>query len=350
MATNPTATATAAEAAAMLRALELAIEGPRSGPNPRVGCVLLDSTGTTLAEGFHAGSGTPHAEVVALNNLRAAGLDSAGLTAVVSLEPCAHTGKTGPCADALLEAGISRVVYSVSDPGAHSGGGAAKLRDAGVSVVSGVEEEAGRAVVERWLFATTAERPWVTLKWAMSLDGRAAAADGTSQWITGPGTREMVHRNRSEHDVIVVGTTTALVDNPSLTARDVAGDLYPTQPLAVVVGNRDVPADAVVRSHPGGFHHHSSHNLDELLEYLFAEGKRSVYVEGGPTLASAFLSAGLVNECHITLGPLLLGGPHTALHDLGISTMSEALALEIRDLTRSGDDIVVTARPASKGH
>jgi diaminohydroxyphosphoribosylaminopyrimidine deaminase/5-amino-6-(5-phosphoribosylamino)uracil reductase len=350
MATNHTATATAAEAAAMLRALELATQGPLSGPNPRVGCVLLDSTGTTLAEGFHAGSGTPHAEVVALTNLRTAGFDPADLTAVVSLEPCAHTGKTGPCVDALLEAGIARVVYSVSDPGAHSGGGATKLEDAGVSVVGGVEQDAGTAIVERWLFSTTTQRPWVTLKWAMSLDGRAAAADGTSQWITGPGTREIVHRNRSEHDVIAVGTTTALVDDPSLTARDVAGDLYPEQPMAVVVGNRDIPADAVMRSHPGGFHHHKSHNLDELLDYLFAEGKRSVYVEGGPTLASAFLGAGLVNECHITMGPVILGGPHTALHDLGISTMSDALALEIRDLTRIGDDIVVTARPASKGH
>ena len=200
--------------AVMKRALELATRGPRKGPNPQVGCVLLDSSHAIVAEGWHEGSGTPHAEIMALANLAHSGLSSRGLTAVVTLEPCAHTGKTGPCAEALLNADIARVVYAVSDPGAASGGGAELLSAAGVEVISGVEASSGEALVERWLHSVTASRPWVTLKWAMSLDGRAAAADGTSQWITGEETRAKVHRDRSEHDAIIVGINTVLVDNP----------------------------------------------------------------------------------------------------------------------------------------
>jgi diaminohydroxyphosphoribosylaminopyrimidine deaminase / 5-amino-6-(5-phosphoribosylamino)uracil reductase len=346
--TADTTTTTVAEATAMSRARELALKGPLTGPNPRVGCVLIDSTGVSVAEGWHGGSGTPHAEVTALLNAGKTGVSTAGLTAVVTLEPCSHTGKTGPCAQALIDAGIARVVYSVSDPGRESGGGAVVLRDAGVDVVSGLDEGAGLALIERWRHSVTLGRPWVTIKWAMSWDGRAAAADGTSQWITGPATREKVHLERSSHDAIVVGTTTALVDDPSLTARTPSGELYPDQPRAIVVGARDIPDSAQVRSHPGGFHHHQDHNLDALTSSLFVEGVRSLYVEGGPTLASAFISAGLVDEIHITVGPLLLGGPLTALGDIGVGTMSNALTLQITELTRLGDDVVVTARVTRK--
>jgi diaminohydroxyphosphoribosylaminopyrimidine deaminase/5-amino-6-(5-phosphoribosylamino)uracil reductase len=229
-----------------------------------------------------------------------------------------------------------------------SGGGAVVLRDAGLDVVAGLDEEAGLALIERWHHSVTLGRPWVTIKWAMSWDGRAAAADGTSQWITGPATREKVHLERSRHDAIVVGTTTALVDDPSLTARTPSGELYPDQPRAIVVGARDIPDSAQVRSHPGGFHHHRDHDLDALMSRLFGEGMRSLYVEGGPTLASAFISAGLVDEIHITVGPLLLGGPLTALGDIGVGTMSNALTLQMTELTRLGDDVVVTARVTRK--
>jgi diaminohydroxyphosphoribosylaminopyrimidine deaminase / 5-amino-6-(5-phosphoribosylamino)uracil reductase len=347
MTANPTTT-TVAEATAMSRARELALKGPITGPNPQVGCVLLDASGTVIAEGWHDGSGTPHAEVVALSEAKASGVDTSGLTAVVTLEPCSHTGKTGPCAQALIDAGIARVVYSVSDPGGESGGGAAVLQDAGIDVVSGLDEEAGLALIERWHHSVTLGRPWVTIKWAMSWDGRAAAADGTSQWITGPATREKVHLERSRHDAIVVGTTTALVDDPSLTARTPSGELYQDQPRALVVGNRGIPESAQVRSHPGGFHHHRDHDLDALMSKLFSEGARSLYVEGGPTLASAFIAAGLVDEIHITVGPLLLGGPLTAIGNIAVSTMSDALALHITELARVGDDVVVTARVTRK--
>ena len=331
--------------AAMKRALELATRGPRTGPNPQVGCVLLDSSHNIVAEGWHEGSGTPHAEIMALENLSRSGVSPQGLTAVVTLEPCAHTGKTGPCAEALLNADIARVVYAVSDPGAASGGGAELLSAAGVEVISGVEASSGEALVERWLHSVTASRPWVTLKWAMSLDGRTAAADGTSQWITGEETRAKVHRDRSEHDAIIVGINTVLVDNPRLTARTPEGDLYPHQPLAIVMGHRDVPQDALIREHPGGFEHVNDHDVQALLTSLGERDIRSVYVEGGATLASAFLAEGLVDELYITMGPMLLGGPNLAITDLGVSTMTDAQDLSITDIQRLGVDIVLTARP-----
>ena len=335
--------------AAMKRALELATRGPRTGPNPQVGCVLLDSSHAIVAEGWHEGSGTPHAEIMALANLAPSGLSSQGLTAVVTLEPCAHTGKTGPCAEALLNADIARVVYAVSDPGAASGGGAELLSAAGVEVISGVEASSGEALVERWLHSVTASRPWVTLKWAMSLDGRTAAADGTSQWITGEETRAKVHRDRSEHDAIIVGINTVLVDNPRLTARTPEGDLYPHQPLAIVMGHRDVPQDALIREHPGGFEHVNDHDVQALLTSLGERDIRSVYVEGGATLASAFLAEGLVDELYITMGPMLLGGSNLAITDLGVSTIANAPCLSITDIQRLGEDIVLTARPQQEG-
>jgi len=334
---------------AMKRALELATRGPRTGPNPQVGCVLLDSSHAIVAEGWHEGSGTPHAEIMALANLAPCGLSSQGLTAVVTLEPCAHTGKTGPCAEALLNADIARVVYAVSDPGAASGGGAELLSAAGVEVISGVEASSGEALVERWLHSVTASRPWVTLKWAMSLDGRTAAADGTSQWITGEETRAKVHRDRSEHDAIIVGINTVLVDNPRLTARTPEGDLYPHQPLAIVMGHRDVPQDALIREHPGGFEHVNDHDVQALLTSLGERDIRSVYVEGGATLASAFLAEGLVDELYITMGPMLLGGSNLAITDLGVSTIANAPCLSITDIQRLGEDIVLTARPQQEG-
>jgi len=335
--------------AAMKRALELATRGPRTGPNPQVGCVLLDSSHAIVAEGWHEGSGTPHAETMALANLAHSGLSSQGLTAVVTLEPCAHTGKTGPCAEALLNADIARVVYAVSDPGVASGGGAELLRAAGVEVISGLEASAGEALIERWLRSVSVSRPWVTLKWAMSLDGRAAAADGTSQWITGEETRAKVHRDRCEHDAIIVGINTVLVDNPRLTARTPEGDLYPHQPLAIVMGHRDVPQDALIREHPGGFEHVNDHDVQALLTSLGERDIRSVYVEGGATLASAFLAEGLVDELYITMGPMLLGGPNLAITDLGVSTMTDAQDLSITDIQRLGVDIVLTARPQQEG-
>ena len=234
--------------AAMRRAFELAEQGPVTGGNPQVGCVLLDADGVTVAEGWHRGAGTPHAECDAMSKLPALGRahadgspDASGLTAVVTLEPCNHTGRTGPCSEALLAAGIERVVYAISDPGHRSGGGAERLRDGGVIVDAGVLADEAEVFLHKWLTAVRRGRPWVTVKWASTLDGRAAAADGSSQWITGTAARQRVHEQRAASDAILTATGTVLADDPSLTARGDAGELMPHQPIPVVVGERADP-------------------------------------------------------------------------------------------------------------
>ncbi|MCS0499533.1 bifunctional diaminohydroxyphosphoribosylaminopyrimidine deaminase/5-amino-6-(5-phosphoribosylamino)uracil reductase RibD [Protaetiibacter mangrovi] len=331
--------------AAMRRALELAARGPVTGGNPQVGCVLLDDSGAIVAEGWHRGAGTPHAEVDALSHLA----DAHGLTAVVSLEPCNHTGRTGPCSEALIAAGVARVVYAVSDPGHESAGGAQRLRSAGVEVVPGVLADEVRASLHPWLTAVARRRPWVTVKWASTLDGRAAAADGTSQWITGTAARQRVHEQRAASDAILVGTGTVLADDPSLTARGDGGELLPHQPLPVVVGETAVPADAALRRHPAGLYETGTRDLAAVLAALDARGIRRVYVEGGPTLASAVIAAGFADEYAVYLAPALLGGARLAVGDLGITTIAEARRLAITSIEQLGDDLLVMARPA-KGH
>ncbi len=336
---------------AMRRALELAARGPVTGGNPQVGCVLLDAAGSIVAEGWHRGAGTAHAEVDALSKLPTASdgrPDAQGLTAVVTLEPCNHTGRTGPCSVALLDAGVSRVVYALGDPGAESGGGAAQLRDHGVEVISGVLEAESEHLLHPWLAAITRGRPWVTVKWASTLDGRAAASDGSSQWITGTAARQRVHEERAASDAILVGTGTVLADNPSLTARGDAGELAPHQPVPVVVGEREVPTDAVLRQHPAGLVETKSRDLARILEDLNTRSLRRVYVEGGPTLASAVIAAGFADEFSIYLAPVLLGGDKLSIGELGIPSIDRALRLRITAIEQLGDDLHVLAVPDKK--
>lgn len=332
---------------AMQRALELSARGPSTGPNPQVGCVILSPDGDTIAEGWHRGLGTAHAEVDALSRLPDGG--ARGATAVVTLEPCNHHGHTGPCSEALIAAGVARVVYAVSDPNPTASGGAAHLREAGVEVTGGVLADAVADFLHPWLTATRLGRPHVTLKWASSLDGRAAAADGTSQWITGEAARAHVHTQRAAADAIIVGTGTVLADDPSLTARDTAGNLLPDQPVPVVIGERPVPSRARLHDHPKPLIATASRDLDTALHGLYARGIRRAFVEGGPTLASAFVAAGLVDEYLIYLAPLLLGGRSVALGDLGIGTLTSARRLTIVQLERLGEDILVRARPRGEG-
>ena len=329
----------------MGRALALAARGPATGVNPQVGCVLVDANGDIVAEGWHRGAGTAHAEVDALSKVSAG--STTGLTAVVTLEPCNHTGRTGPCSVALIEAGVSRVVYSVADPNPQAGGGAQRLLDAGIEVEGGVLATETEELLRPWLTAVRLQRPFVTVKWASSLDGRAAAADGTSQWITGTAARQHVHERRALADAIVVGTGTALADDPSLTARGDAGELLEHQPIPVVIGERPLPLDAKLRSHPAGLIEMESHDLGAVLGELYARDIRRVFVEGGPTLASAFITAGVVDEYLVYLAPTLLGGPTLALGDLGIATITDQKRLAITGVDRLGDDILITARSAS---
>ena len=275
---------------AMRRAIQLAANGSKHTINPQVGCVVLDAEGNTIAEGWHRGAGTAHAEIDAMSRLTPE--QAKGSTFVVTLEPCNHTGRTGPCAQALIEAGVGTVVYAATDPGHASSGGAQRLRDAGIEVIAGVLEDDVEELLEEWMLAARLHRPHVTVKWAASLDGRAAAHDGTSQWISGPESRARGHEQRSAADAIVVGTGTVLADNPSLTARTPEGGLHDHQPVPVIIGKRNVPGDALVHEHPLEPLIIGHNDLHAALSEMFDNGIRSVFVEGGPTLASAFIAAG----------------------------------------------------------
>ncbi|MFE7408514.1 bifunctional diaminohydroxyphosphoribosylaminopyrimidine deaminase/5-amino-6-(5-phosphoribosylamino)uracil reductase RibD [Isoptericola sp. NPDC057559] len=325
--------ATDAERAAMRRALELAAQIPARGPNPRVGCVLLAADGTAIAEGYHHGAGTPHAEVEALRAAveRLGPTAARGATAVVTLEPCNHHGRTGPCVDALLDAGVARVVHGDHDPNPAASGGAARLRSAGVDVVGAVLADEARALNATWTHALELGRPVVTWKVATTLDGRAAAADGTSRWISGRAARHDVHRLRASADAVVVGTGTALADDPDLTVRHVPGP----QPERVVVGLRELPATSrLARAAAAGepVMHLRTHDPHEVLDLLWYREHRHVLLEGGPALAAAFWRAGLVDDVVAYVAPVLLGVGAPAVADLGIGTIADAARLDLLDV------------------
>lgn len=330
------------EIAAMRRALDHAAKGPASGPNPRVGCVILDTRWGIAGEGYHRGAGTPHAEVDAL---AAAGEAARGGTAVVTLEPCAHTGRTGPCTQALIEAGVTRVVIAATDPNPIAAGGGAVLARAGVDVESGVLAAESVALNRRWTAAVAAGRPFVTWKFAATLDGRSAAADGTSTWITGERARADVHARRAGADAILVGTGTVLADDPQLTVRDADGAPEPRQPLRVVLGERGVPADARVLDGAAPTLVITHRDPVKALAELHDREVRHVWLEGGPTLAAAFWRAGLIDEVLAYVAPALLGAGRAAVADLGIGTIDRAVRLVTTDVRRLGDDVLVVARP-----
>lgn len=330
---------------AMRRALELALLGPAHGVNPQVGAVILNAEGEIIAEGWHKGAGTPHAEVDALSKLSEV---PRGATAVVTLEPCNHTGRTGPCAQALIAAGISTVIYAADDPGQQSGGGADTLRAAMVEVIPGVMREEAEEQARVWLTANRRKRPFVTLKWATSIDGRAAAEDRTSKWISSPESRADAHRRRSEADAIMVGTGTVIADDPELTARKPDGSLYEHQPLRVVVGERELEPTYRVFNSDAQTIQLRTHSLHGILEALWQEGIKHVFVEGGPTLASHFARLGLVDEYIIYQAPMLLGGSRLAIGDVGVTNIADAKHIEFAETYMLGNDIFIRARANKK--
>ena len=333
---------------AMRRSLELALNGPAHGVNPQVGAVILDEDLNIIAEGWHQGAGTPHAEVMALSNLTASYGDNPpkNLTAVVTLEPCNHTGRTGPCSQALIAAGISRVVFASQDPGDVSGNGSQTLRDAGLEVISGVLVSEADQQSRVWLTANRNKRTYVTLKWASSLDGRNAANDGSSQWISGPLSREHTHLTRSQIDAIAVGTGTVLADNPELTARRSDGSYFEHQPIRVVIGESELGADLKIFNDRAPALHIQTRNLGDALADLWARGVKHLLVEGGPTLASQFERENLVDEYQIYLAPVLLGGSKTALTDIGVQSIADAHRLEVFQIEQLGNDLFLRARRA----
>ncbi|WP_237494163.1 bifunctional diaminohydroxyphosphoribosylaminopyrimidine deaminase/5-amino-6-(5-phosphoribosylamino)uracil reductase RibD [Modestobacter sp. L9-4] len=335
----------AAELAAMTRARELGerVLGTTS-PNPPVGAVVLDADGAVVGEGATSPVGGPHAEVHALLQ---AGERARGGTAVVTLEPCAHTGRTGPCADALIAAGVRRVVVAVPEPTQLATGGATRLRAAGVDVELGAEQQAAEdGALAGWLTGVREHRPQVVWKVATTLDGRVAAADTTSRWITGPAARAEVHRLRATCDAVLVGSGTVLADDPQLTVRDVEGRNADRQPLRVVLDRRGrVPATARVHDDAAATHVSTAADPGTLLAELFDLGVRRLLLEGGPTLAAAFLAAGLVDEVVLHQAPLLLGDGAPMVGSLGIATITDALHLTITDLTQLGGDVQIRLRP-----
>jgi len=330
-------------ATAMRQAINLAKKGPIANPNPRVGAVILDGNGNVIGEGWHKGAGTPHAEVAALHDAAAKGNNVTGGTIVVTLEPCNHQGFTGPCAQAISNAGLKKVVYAVKDPGAASGGGAETLKADKIEVQHLPNKKAEK-LIRVWRRAIELDRPYVTLKLATTLDGKVAAADGTSQWITGAASREHAHQFRAKVGAIAVTTGTALADDPTLTARAVNGKLLENQPLAVIVGNRDIPVNAKARTSPGGFLHLRTHDVAAVLAALNAKGIRHVLIEGGPALTSAFLAAGYVDEIHAYIAPKLLGDGKSAVAPFEVETLADAPEFHTVAVKKLGEDAFLLAR------
>ncbi|MCV7335074.1 MULTISPECIES: bifunctional diaminohydroxyphosphoribosylaminopyrimidine deaminase/5-amino-6-(5-phosphoribosylamino)uracil reductase RibD [Mycolicibacterium] len=310
-------------------------------PNPPVGAVILDRDGQVAGVGGTQPVGGAHAEVMAL---RAAGERAKGGTAVVTLEPCNHHGRTPPCVDALLAAGISAVTYAASDPNPAAAGGAQRLVDAGVTVSPGLlADEVEQGSLREWLHKQRTGMPHVTWKFATSVDGRSAAADGSSQWITSEAARADVHRKRAAADAIVVGTGTVFVDDPTLTARRPDGTLTDHQPLRVVVGMREVSPDAKVLNDDSHTMLIRTHDPHEVMRSL--GGRTDVLLEGGPTLAGAFLRAGVVDRILAYVAPMLLGGPITAVDDIGVPSIGNAQRWKFDGITAIGPDVRLSLVP-----
>jgi diaminohydroxyphosphoribosylaminopyrimidine deaminase/5-amino-6-(5-phosphoribosylamino)uracil reductase len=291
--------------------------------------VVLDSDGGIVGEGRHRGAGSPHAEVDAL--LRA-GAAARGGTAVVTLEPCNHTGRTGPCSRALVESGVRRVVFAQRDPNPVAAGGAATLRAAGVEVEGGLLEDEARRVNREWTFAMDHGRPFVTWKFATTLDGRSAAADGTSRWVSSRAARVDTHRLRALCDTMLVGSNTIAVDDPLLTVRDPDDEPLAVQPLRAVMGLRELAPGRRVFDDSGPSVHLRTRDPHQALKELFALDRQHVFLEGGPTLAAAFWRAALVDEVVTYVAPMLLGSGRPAVGDLDIGTIGRAARLRVTDV------------------
>lgn len=354
----------------MSHALQLAERGMYStDPNPRVGCVLVKD-GVVVGTGWHEVAGGPHAEIHALND---AGTNARGATAYVTLEPCCHHGKTPPCTDALIAAGVARVVAAMTDPNPKVGGqGLQQLRDAGIEVESGLLESQALALNPGFVQRMRSGRPWVRCKSALSLDGKTALANGQSQWITGDAARLDVQRWRARSSAIVTGIGTVLADDPSLTVRIDTGKQPARQPLRVVLDRqlRISPA-AKILARPGNtlilttvadarrvaaLQRESVQvvtlpelNLDAVLAQLAQQQCNEVWVEAGATLSGALLGAGLVDELIFYVAPKLLGDSARGLFQLpALSALADAVSLEFKDVRMVGNDMRIIAKIHSR--
>jgi diaminohydroxyphosphoribosylaminopyrimidine deaminase/5-amino-6-(5-phosphoribosylamino)uracil reductase len=328
---------------AMLRANKISLRGlGRTSPNPIVGAVILDSAGEEVGSGFHGG--VEHAEVLAINNARAHGFtDFSKATLIVTLEPCNHHGKTPPCSDAIIEAKFARVVFAVTDPNPVASGGTERLRAAGIEVVSDVESDYVAYSNRAWLKKVQTGLPWIITKIASTLDGKIAAADGTSQWITSEEARFDVAHLRSHSDAIVTTTETILQDNPDLTPR------FPREgnssnyknPVRIVMGERAIPQDAQIRNNRAETRILSSRSFEELLNLAKSEGWNQLLFEAGARFNSALLNAGIVDEVILYQAPSLLGQGKSFAEELPITTLSEKVDMSFGEIRRIGKDLRV---------
>jgi diaminohydroxyphosphoribosylaminopyrimidine deaminase/5-amino-6-(5-phosphoribosylamino)uracil reductase len=302
-----------------------------STPNPNVSAAIYSPDGALIADGFHNRKvSIDHAEVVALKK---AGSAARGATMVVSLEPCAHTGTTPPCTEAIIDAGIAKVTYTVVDPNPIASGGAELLRAAGIEV--DYRESAHLAYVQRaWLHKEVTGRPLMIWKVATTVDGKVAASDGTSQWISGPESREDVQSLRAQSDAILIGTNTAIVDNPHLIPRG-----HTARPVRIISGEQEVPATNRIFDDEARTISVKSKSIPDLMKLLSDEGFNQVLVEAGPTLGSALMASGNIDELIIYQAPKMLGAGKEFVSRLGISTLDDHLKLELISVRQLGSDI-----------
>ena len=322
----------------MRAALDAAVrdDAPR-GVNPRVGCVLVKDS-RIIAVGHHCGAGTLHAEIDALNS---SSESPAGATAVVTLEPCAHTGRTGPCADALIEAGISRVVFAQADPTSEASGGADRLRASGVEIVDGVLRSEAESINLDWTFMKNHGRPHVTLKLAGSLDGKVDSSLAERLMLTGPDAQSSVHRLRAQVDAIAVGSGTVIADDPQLNVRGIE---VSSQPLRIVLGSSPIPEAALIRGGESPMLVIEEKDPRLALAQLAELGVQRLLLEGGPTIASAYLAAGVIDEVHWFVSPILVGTGTAA-----VSGLPEPLTLDVSSVDLMGEDVRIIGVPASRG-
>lgn len=319
----------------MQRAIALSQIGlGRTAPNPIVGAVIVSADSSVVAEGFHnRAQSDDHAEVVAL---KIAGDRAKGATMYVTLEPCNHTGTTGPCTQAIIDAGISIVVYAVADPNPKAAGGADVLKAAGIEVVSGVGADEASYANRAWLTKIIKGRPFITWKVAATLDGKIAALDGTSKWITNEASRADVQKVRRSVDAIMVGTQTLIVDDPHLIPRD---GFTGSNPLRIVCGTQDLPKGAQVFDNAAPTKVIASKDLEVVAAELLATGVNHILLESGPTLASAMLHACMLDELMIYQGPSLLGSGKNFVADLGALTLDHAMKMPRVSTETFGDDV-----------
>jgi diaminohydroxyphosphoribosylaminopyrimidine deaminase/5-amino-6-(5-phosphoribosylamino)uracil reductase len=311
---------------AMQRAIALSEKGlGKCAPNPIVGAVILDASGKIVSEGFHDRmTSKDHAEVVAI---KSAGDQTKGATMVVTLEPCNHTGSTGPCTQAIIDCGISTVVFAVKDPNIVAAGGADALRAAGIKVVDGVLAKEASYANRAWLTKIEKIRPYFVWKVATTLDAKIAASDGTSKWISNEVSRKDVQRLRRESDAILVGTNTVIVDNPHLIPRgEFSG--FSSNPIRIIFGEGNVPADSKVFDSAAETVQIKSRDLSELVSKLNELNVNQVFVEAGTTLASAMVDGGLMDELVIYQAPALLGSGKPFYSDDSKSTIEDQMRLE----------------------